>query len=183
MNELALYLLDIVQNSFRANAKNVVIELLEKQDDNLLEIGIKDDGNGINEGKIKELTNPFYTTRKTRKVGLGIPFLSEQCELSGGRLEIISDGRTYTYLKATMQLDHMNRLPFGNLEESLFSLMINPYDVNIDYQHRRGDKVLQIRSIDIKKVLDGIPFDNPEVLFWLQQYIQNNYKDFYEVEV
>ena len=175
MNELSLYILDIVQNSFKANAKKVKIIINEDYQSKLLTISIIDDGKGILYELLEEVKNPYYTTRKTRKVGLGIPLFLEQCRLNGGDLKIESSPGIGTTIYATMLLDSIDILPLGNLEETLFTLMINDLDVDIEYKHIKNKQVLYISTIAIKEILDGISILDVNVLIWLKDYIYNCY--------
>ena len=88
MDELSLYVLDITMNSVRAGATEILVELVE--DGEWLTFTVSDNGCGMTAEQVKKLSDPFFTTRKTRKVGLGIPFLTMLAEMTGGYVKINS---------------------------------------------------------------------------------------------
>ena len=84
MKELSLSILDIAQNSFTAGAS--LTEILITEEGNRFIIQVKDDGCGMSEETLNKVSNPFYTTRTTRKVGLGIPLFRLAAEQTGGHI-------------------------------------------------------------------------------------------------
>lgn len=115
-----MHILDIVENSTRAGAKNVSLDIMEDSAANIVEISIIDDGKGMTEEELKRALDPFYTTKKQRsKVGLGLPMLRETAEQAGGRLVITSAPGKGTQVRATMVMDHIDRPPLGDINETL----------------------------------------------------------------
>lgn len=145
MRELSLHILDIVQNSIRAGATEISLKINEARKQNLLTITIEDNGSGMSAETVKQIIDPFYTTRTTRKLGFGIPFYKDTAEQSGGRLEIDSEPGRGTIVRATMELEHINRPPLGNMAETMqIIVMSNPeirfiYEHQVDAQHYRLD--------------------------------------------
>jgi len=170
MNDLSLFILDIVQNSFTANSTLVELIIDENKDDNLLTIKIIDNGCGIKEKDLIKITDPFYTTRKTRNVGLGIPLFKEICERANGDLDIKSTHKLGTTIEATMEYNHIDRLPLGNIAESIYTLFINDY-ADVSYIHFINNKKFELKTIDMKSILDGLSIKNYKVMQWLKDYI------------
>ena len=139
MFDLSLYILDIARNSVRANAKNIEIIINEDVINNKLIIEIKDDGCGIKKEVLNKIMDPFYTTRTTRKVGLGIPFFKEIANLSGGDVLVTSEVGKYTFVYAYFEYNHIDRLELGDITETIYTLMLEE-NVFIDYKHIYNDK-------------------------------------------
>ena len=176
MNDLSLYILDIAQNSLSAKADIIEITIDEDVIHNKLEIIIKDNGTGMSEETIQLVTDPFYTTRTTRRVGLGIPFLKMAANLANGDLEISSQIGLGTTIKAWFELDHVNTPSLGDIEETLFILMIHPELKDLKYVHRYQNDTFEFSSGAIKDILDGVPFTEPSVMTYLKSYLNDNIK-------
>ena len=136
MEDLSLHILDIVENSIAAGAKNIEIKITEEKKKDLLTLEITDDGKGMDEKTIKKVLDPFFTTGNKRKVGLGLPLLAQSAEESGGSIKIESEPGKKTKVKATFGYSHIDRKPFGNMGETLKVLIAgNPYiDFIFEYQ-------------------------------------------------
>ena len=170
MVDLSLHILDVASNAFKANASFVKIRIEEEQDN--IQVWIEDNGCGMNEETLKNVTSPFYTSRNTRKVGLGIPLFSQTCEQTGGFLKIKSEVNVGTVFHAKMYTNHIDAIPLGDIAESLFVLVVNPYNVDVVFSKQCKDKedfVLDTR--EIKEVLDGVEITEPSVMSWLKEFI------------
>lgn len=184
MNELSLYILDITQNSITADSKNVHLTIEKSKRKNLLTIDIVDDGKGMSEEVVKKVTDPFFTTRTTRKVGLGIPLFKELCELCEGGLKIESTVGVGTHLVATFKLDSIDLPPIGSLVDTLYVLITNPENVEIYYKEVNEDvsgeaKEFSFNTVEIKEALDGMSLTEPFVMTWFKEFVidgQNNIK-------
>jgi hypothetical protein len=120
MPDLAMHVLDIVENATRADAKHVSIEIVEDSAKNVVSITIVDDGKGMTNDELKRVLDPFYTTKKERsKVGLGLPMLRETAEQAGGYLAVTSAPGKGTAVRARMALDHIDRPPLGDINQTL----------------------------------------------------------------
>lgn len=177
MQDLSLHLLDIVENSIRAKASLVQIEVNEAVSKDLLTLIIKDNGKGMNASLLKTVTDPFTTTRTTRKIGLGIPLLKQNCLLSGGTLEIKSKVNQGTTVMATMQYHHIDRLPLGDMASSMSVLIQANPEVDFIYKHQYEEKEFIMSTLEIKKTLQEIPINQLEVIEWVRQYISENIQD------
>ena len=113
MKDLASHIMDIVQNSVRANAQNIEITVEEHWSDDLLTITVKDDGDGMDEETLQRVRDPFFTSRTVRKVGLGIPLFQQNAERTGGSLSITSQQGKGTIVEARFMHSHIDRPPLG----------------------------------------------------------------------
>lgn len=172
MRELSLNILDIVENSVKAEAKIVYIDIIAK--DNVLTISIKDDGKGMSEEFLSRVTDPYTTTRTTRKVGMGLPFLKMEAEMAGGTFDIRSKLGEGTVVTTTFTIDHIDRPPLGDLGETMSTLISNGDEVDyvLHFVFKDTDFVFDTR--ELKAQLDGVPMDEPEVLLFIKNYIREN---------
>ena len=135
MEDISLHVLDIAENSIRANAKNVNIMIIEDKKNDLLTLTIEDDGEGMDDKTKEYALNPFFTTKKSKKVGLGLAFLSHSAEEAGGAMKIESKTGKGTKITATFKLGHIDRKPIGNLNETVKCLEITHPEINISFNH------------------------------------------------
>lgn len=177
MNEIALHILDIVQNSFKALAKMVKITIIEQK--NIMKITIEDNGCGMNEEILNKVLNPFYTSRTTRKVGMGLALFKEICENTGGYLSISSVVNKGTTVNAMIDKSSIDALPLGNICETIFILTINNYDCEIEFNHQVDDNSYHFSSIEIKDILGDVPLTDPSVIKWIKDYLKENEKNIY----
>jgi len=137
MEDLSLHILDIVENSIAAGAKNIVIKIIEEQKKDLLTIEIIDDGKGMDKKTLKKVLDPFYTTRNTRKVGLGLPLLAQSAKESGGSIKIESEPCKKTMVKATFGCSHIDCKPLGDVGETLKVLIVGNPDINFIFEYQK----------------------------------------------
>lgn len=174
MNELSLHIYDIVQNSVRANAKNIWIYINEDLEKNELVISVKDDGSGMTREMVENVKNPFFTTRTTRKVGLGISLLEMHAEQCNGYLMIDSKEGVGTILSVVFEHDHINRAPLGNMAETIYLLTLG--ESNIIYKHIINGNSFNYEKAELLEVLGDVPLTNLEVKSWIEDYIKQNLK-------
>ena len=146
MEDLSLHILDIAENSIAAEARKIEIIITEETDKDLLTIEIKDDGKGMDEETVKKALDPFYTTRKTRRVGLGLSFLSQAAEESGGKMELNSIPNEGTTTRATFRLSHPDCKPMGDMNETIHTLVIGHPDINFIYEYRKDNSIFRFDS-------------------------------------
>lgn len=171
MQDLSLHILDIAQNSVRAQAKNIEIHLTENISHNQLVLSIKDDGKGMSETFVKNVTDPFTTTRTLRRVGLGLPFLKQNCEQCEGGLTIQSELGKGTLVTAEMQYNHIDRVPIGDLASTIVTLIQGAPEIELIYEHIYENKALIFSTIEIKKILGDVPINELAIVEWLKQYL------------
>lgn len=177
MKELSLNVLDIAQNSIVAGASLITIETLEAVADDRLTIRIADNGRGMSAEQVKSVIDPFYTTRTTRKVGLGIPLFKMAAEMADGGLEIASAPGVGTTVTATFRLSHVDRMPIGDMEGTVSALIhMNP---ELDFVYRRsfGEKAFTLDTRELREVLEGVPLNTPEVNAWINEFLSENLKE------
>jgi len=174
MDDLSLYLLDIVQNSLKAEADSITITLNENSLTNLLTLTIQDNGCGMSESEVTQAVSPFYTTRKTRKVGLGLPFLKMAANLADGDLTIASQKGIGTKVIVTFVLNHVNTPPLGNMGETIYTIMIHPQLKDLKYVHTYDDRVFTVDLGTILTLLDGVPLTEYAIMNYLKSYINDN---------
>ncbi|MBR6788336.1 MAG: sensor histidine kinase [Clostridia bacterium] len=172
MRELSLNLLDIAENSVKAKATLIEITVTVKA--NLLTFVIKDNGCGMDEAFLAKVTDPFTTTRTTRKVGMGIPLLKMIAEMSGGEFAITSEKGVGTTTSATFQLDHINRPPLGDLADSIVALVTDLGDSNLIFTYSVENEKFVFDTREVRAELEDIPMDNPEILVFIRDLIKQN---------
>lgn len=171
MRELSLNVLDIAQNSISAGAKLIEIEIDENTVEKLLTIRIADDGCGMTPEKLKSVSDPFYTTRTTRKVGMGIPLFRMAAEMTGGGFEITSEPGKGTTVMALFHTDHVDFIPLGDICSTVTMLICMNTDRDFCYRRQKDGKEFTIDTRELRKILEGVPLDTPEVREWIQDYL------------
>jgi signal transduction histidine kinase len=149
MEDLSLHILDVVENSIEANASKIEIKIIEEKSRDLLVIEIKDNGRGMSKETINKVLDPFYTTRTTRKVGLGLSLLAQAAKESNGNFEINSKVGEGTVVKASFQYSHIDCKPIGNMNDTIVTLIISHPEINFiyEYQDEKGNYILDSNEI------------------------------------
>lgn len=178
MEDLSLHILDIAENSINAEAKNIGISLIENSDENLLTIIISDDGKGIDQEILAQLDDPFYTTRTTRKVGLGLSLLKQAAKSAKGKMEVLSKIGVGTKVTATFQLSHFDRQPIGNIADTIVALVANNPDVEIFYERLKNGVKFVFNTKDIKQVFPSSGSISCDALLFVKNYITENERIF-----
>ncbi len=174
MKELSLHLLDLVQNSIEAGAKNIYIEMKKDLENKKLFLKVKDDGKGIPPEVLEELKDPFFTTRKTRKVGLGIPLFWEVVRSCNGNLNIKSEVGRGTEIIAEVPYDCIDLPPLGDISGTVLSLIVTNPDLNLSFKFEKNGDIFEFSTEDLKRELNGIPLNSLEVISFLKKYIYEN---------
>ena len=174
MRELSLNIMDIAQNSVRAEASVIEIRCIENTLEKTVLLEVKDNGNGMSEEQIKSVTDPFFTTRTTRKVGLGVPLFKMAAEQTGGSFEITSELGKGTLTSATFNTDSVDMTPIGDMNSTI-SLLINCNpDIDIVYTRKVDSESFVLDTKELKEVLGDVPLDNPDVTVWINSYLEEN---------
>ena len=176
MQELALHILDIVQNSLAAGATRVEIRIQENLKQDLLVIEVQDNGKGIPPMILPQVTDPFLTSRTTRPVGLGLSLLKAAAERCRGSLEVHSAEGRGTTVTARFQLNHFDRAPMGDMGETMGVLVTSNPGVDFYYEHRVDGGKYTLATKEIRKVLAPVGLDDPAVLQFVRQDIQGGLK-------
>lgn len=181
MKELALHILDITQNSIRAGATVVDLIINEAVNDNLLEIIIEDNGKGIPADKLPDITNPFVTSRTTRKVGLGLSLFKAAAEGCGGRFDIQSQINVGTKVYASFEYNNIDRVPLGNMPDTVITMLMSFGEAELVYVHRYNGKTFQFDTREIKEILgEDSLMNDPDILNWIKGYVDEGLEEIKE---
>ena len=171
MKEIALYVLDIAQNSITAGAAHVDITLAEEDGD--IAFTIADDGRGMSPQLLATVSDPFTTTRTTRKMGLGLPLLRLAAEQTGGSLTIESALGKGTTVTAVFVAGHIDCPPLGDMAGTVALLIQGTPELELTYTHRKGDRLSRLDTGELRAVLGPeVSLAEPEVVLWLREYLQ-----------
>ncbi len=181
MKELSLNILDIAENSVKAGA--TLTEITIEEIGEVLTISIKDNGCGMSPEILNTVANPFYTTRTTRKVGLGIPLFKMSAEQTGGNLTITSkqadsvDSSHGTLLVATFYKNHLDFTPLGDVISTITTLVQGHPEIDFLFIHKREDKEVRLDTREIREVLSPVPLNTYEVLLWIEENLKEQYAE------
>lgn len=179
MKELSLNILDVAENGIKAGA--TLTEILITEDGNELTLIIRDNGCGMNEEQVKAVTDPFYTTRTTRSVGLGVPLLKMAAEQTEGTFQIKSKTAEAepqahgTEVKATFNTDHIDFTPLGDVVSSLLTLIQGHPETDFYFCHSKNGNAATLDTREIRVVLDGVPLNTYDVIKWMEEYLKEQY--------
>ena len=181
MKELSLNILDIAENSLKAGA--TLTEISIKESESELTIIIKDNGCGMSEETLLSVVNPFYTTRTTRKVGLGIPLFKMAAEQTGGSVEISSRAADEypdshgTTVTATFYKNHLDFTPLGDIISTVVTLIHGHPAQDFIFCHKFGNAVVSIDTREIRGVLEDVPINSFEILRWIEENLGEQYSE------
>ncbi len=174
LTELSLNVLDVAENSTRANATLVEISVFVNTETDLLTITIADNGCGMSEDQLKQISDPFFTSRTTRRVGLGIPFFKFAAEATGGSLSIESELGVGTTVKTNFVLSHIDRMPMGDISSSIHNLIVYHPDTDFIYQYEYNQNSFTLDTREFREILGDVPFDTPDVSNYIKSYLIEN---------
>ncbi len=177
MLELAMHILDIAENSVRAGATLVTIRILEDLKKDLYVMEIADDGRGMNAEERQRALDPFYTTKKVRKVGLGLPMLQNAARNTGGAFRLDSSVGRGTTVTANFRRGHIDRQPLGNIASSLLGLILGNPGVDFLYEHRVDGRSYTLDTRELRKELEDVPLSHPEVTKLIRENINEGLKE------
>lgn len=177
MEDLSLHILDIVENSLAAGAKQVEIRIIEDLKEDKLTIEIIDDGQGMSKEVQERALDPFFTTKTTRRVGLGLPFFQECCQVCNGQFFLESQPGKGTRIKAVLPYHHIDRKPLGNMAETLITLIVGHPKVEIIFEHKRNGVCFAFNTKEIKTILEDLPLNDPQVVSFLRSYISSQIEE------
>ena len=175
--DISLHILDIVQNSIKAGADLIEINIAVDMAAKRLKVSVRDNGCGMTKEQLLECQNPFFTSRTTRKVGLGIPFLKHSAECTGGTFSITSEPGQGTCIMAEYHMDHIDCIPLGDVNATIYSLVIMNGNLNFIYEYRIDDRSFVLDTREIQSILGEVPMDNPEVAAFIREFLDENKKE------
>lgn len=174
MRELALHLLDLVQNAVEAGADVITAAVVEERSAGWLRLVVSDNGCGMSAKQCQQVLDPFYTSRQTRRVGLGLALIQMSTSRCGGDVIIESTPGQGTKVDATWQWSHLDRPPLGNLAETFKVLLVSNRQLDLKCVHQIDDRIFTISIRELTSALGGIELTQPEVLLWLEEYLVEN---------
>lgn len=174
MPEISLNVLDVAENSTRAGASLVTITVDADFTSDRLTIIIDDNGCGMTPQQVQQVTDPFFTSRTTRKVGLGVPFFKLAAESTGGSFTITSEPGVGTTVTAVFVLSHIDRMPLGDINTTIHTLVVYHPETDFVYCYRYNDHSFTLDTREFRQVLGDIPFDSPEISAYIMDYLSEN---------
>lgn len=177
MQELSLHILDIVENALEAGASKIDVEIIEETERNRLTISITDNGRGMDPETLARVADPFFTTRKTRHVGLGIPLLKAAAERCNGSLVITSQVGVGTRVVADFERDHIDRAPLGNIRSTLLGMILSQKGCHFHFRHQIDERAFEFDTQEFAQILGDIPLHHPTVRVWLEDFLAEGYAE------
>jgi len=174
VKELSLNILDVTENSVTAGAKNITLSLIEDAD-GILTLTIADDGCGMSPEMTSRVTDPFTTSRTTRKVGLGLPLLKLAAEQTGGEMSVRSEQGVGTTVTASFNTRHIDFTPLGDMISTLTTLIMGSPDIDFLYIHNTPEHEVRLSTAELREVLGDVPLSSPDVIEWIKEYLMEQY--------
>lgn len=174
MKDLSLHILDIAHNSIRAQATRIHIKILQKKELDELIISIADNGSGMTEEQVRTLSDPFFTTRTTRRVGLGIPLLQQRAEGCNGALIVESKPGEGTSITVNFQLSHIDLPELGDIAGVISGISSSNPHIQFIFDFQSDEIDFHFDTEEIVEALDGIPINTPEVEIFMKEMIEGN---------
>lgn len=173
MEDISLHILDVAENSINAGAKLVKISITERTDEDIFSLRIEDNGKGIPTEHPEEVLDPFYTTRTTRSVGLGLSLLAQSARETGGDISISSAENKGTTVEAWFRPSHIDMKPLGNIADTLVVLITGNPQADFSFSYFKDGRQWAFDTRQIKVELDGVPINSPQVLVPLRNYLRD----------
>ncbi len=171
MRELSLNIMDVAQNSVAAGASLIIIRAMERE--NRLTIEIQDNGKGMTQAQVSQVTDPFFTTRTTRKVGLGVPLFKMQAEMTGGSFSIVSHLGEGTTVKAEFVTSHVDMIPLGDMDATILLLITCNPERDFVYIRAKDGREFTLDTRQLRGVLgEEVPLNTPDVAAWIKEFLQ-----------
>lgn len=171
MEDMSLHILDVVENSIDAGATKVEILLSEDTINDLLSLEIKDNGKGMDEKTMTMVTDPFFTTKTVRRIGLGLPFLKQAAEECNGSFSVSSERGKGTTVSASFRRSHIDRKPLGDIGATMMVLIAGNPSIDFIFHYKRDSYDYTLNTEEIRDELDDVPINSPEVLKALRKDI------------
>lgn len=175
MREISLNILDIAQNSVSAKASLIEIEL--SHNENVLTVKITDNGSGMSSEQLQKVRDPFFTTRTTRKVGMGIPLFKMAAEMTGGSFDIESALGKGTMVTAVFKTDSIDFTPVGDMAATMCSLISMNTDIDFIYRRSQGEREFTLDTRQMREILGDVPLSSPEVTEFISDFICENTRE------
>ena len=177
MLELALHVLDIAENSSRAQASLIEITILEDLKRDIFSLEIRDNGQGMDAQTMEKALDPFYTTKKVRRIGLGLPMLKQAANTAQGRFSLQSEVGKGTVVHAEFKHSHIDRQPLGDIAGVITMLILGNPDIDIIYTHRKNGNTYILDTRELREGLGDVPLNNMEVLNLIRDNIREGIEE------
>lgn len=174
MPELSLNVLDVAQNSVRAEATLIQLSVIADTAADRLTIIIQDDGCGMTAEQAARVEDPFFTTRTTRKVGLGVPFFKMAALCTGGSFSIDTAPGVGTTVTAVFGLSHIDRMPLGDMVSTVHTLITMNEQIDFVYLYQVDDRSFTLDTREFRQILGEVSFQEPEVSAYIRDYLTEN---------
>lgn len=176
MRDLSLHLLDIIQNSITADAHKITVIISADSQKGVLTLKISDNGRGMDAELLKQVSDPFMTTRTTRKVGLGISLFKLSTERADGMFSIASERNKGTDIKAALKISHIDRLPLGDISETITGVIVSKPEITLELILESHKKIFRFCTAEVKEKLGDVSITEFEVITWIREYIDEGVK-------
>ena len=173
MQELSLNILDIAQNSIGANATLIEIGV-EVDENDFLAITVRDNGKGMDQETVENVINPFFTSRTTRKVGLGVPFFKQAAEDTGGSFHIESQVGKGTTIKAVFDTSNIDYTPLGEVWDTVAILIQMNETIDFVYSVKKDGEEFVCDTRQLREIMEGMPLSDLNVVQWIKEFIREN---------
>lgn len=175
MKDLSLHLMDIAQNSIAAGSTLIKLSLILEK--GLLIFRLSDNGRGMEEEMLNKVTDPFTTTRTTRKVGMGIPLLKLSAEMAEGSFEIDSKIDKGTVIQAEFLVESIDRIPLGNVDETITALILANPELDYEVRFKSDSAFYELKTMEVKNYLNGVSISNIDIINWIGENIREGLKE------
>ncbi len=182
MRELSLNVLDIAQNSVSAEASLIELVVREDRRAHELMLGVYDNGKGMTAEQVAAVRDPFFTTRTTRKVGMGVPLFKMAAEMTGGSLSIESEVGVGTRVEAFFHTDHVDFVPLGDMCSTVVMLITMNLQIDFIYRVQVDGSAFTLDTRELKEILGDVPLNDPDIARWIKDYITENTANLTEVQ-
>lgn len=172
-----MHILDIVENAITSKASQVQIRITEDQEKDHMTVEIEDDGEGIPAHFLDKVADPFFTTRSTRRVGLGLSLLQQAARACEGDLQVRSREGEGTLVRADFRYDHIDRKPLGDMASTMVTLIVGNPSMDFQYVHSKGDKAFCFDTVELKRELEDVPIDHPRVVQFVRDEIKKGLEE------
>ena len=178
MPEISLNILDVTENSMKAGADQIEIIVAVHTLEDTLSIQIIDNGKGMSKEQLELVQDPFYTTRTTRRVGLGVPFLKQAAQTAEGTFKIDSELGKGTTLEAIFKLSHIDRMPLGDITATIHALVTYNEGIRFRYTYQVDENQFVLDTKEFREILgEEVSFGEPQVSKFIQEYLETNKKE------
>jgi hypothetical protein len=173
VRELSLHILDVLENSIEAGASRVVLSIEEDPVRDTLVIEVTDNGRGMSGERAERVLDPFYTTRETRHVGLGLPLFAAAARRCDGDLTLHSAPGEGSRVRGAFRRSHIDRAPLGDMPSVLLAALLSEHLVDLDYVHKVDGREFRFDSSEIRRDLGEVPLTHPKVRAWLVEFLED----------